>query len=198
MSWTLEAGFALGALILTLLLSGLGLVFKHRRSMPYLNANTSSLLHLLVEGAILSYIHVTNTYTIKQIRRLESGGVLHLGSNGQIWLPSDCISKQRILPWSARSNDVLCCREEAPDKNNCQNHHLEEDRKNRKDQMAYSSHRQCTPGTCVPLLRQEVFTSTGVLKTVVSSGLRVYGGMLALTWSILYLCMSTSFAAANW
>jgi hypothetical protein len=53
MSWTLEAGFALAALILTLLLSGLGLVFKYRRGLLRTNSNKLSLVQLLAEGMMV-------------------------------------------------------------------------------------------------------------------------------------------------
>lgn len=48
MPWSLEAGFALGALVLTLTLSGLGLVLKYRKGIPPLGENT--LLQTFVEG----------------------------------------------------------------------------------------------------------------------------------------------------
>jgi hypothetical protein len=48
MSWTLEASFALAALILTLMLSGLGLVLKYRKRTLSLGKDT--LLQMSVEG----------------------------------------------------------------------------------------------------------------------------------------------------
>lgn len=48
MSWTLEASFALAALVLTLILSGLGLVLKYRKSISPLGKDT--LLQMFVEG----------------------------------------------------------------------------------------------------------------------------------------------------
>jgi hypothetical protein len=46
MSWTLEAGFALAAIILTLTLSGLGLLLKHRKGL--INSNAT-----VVEGTTI-------------------------------------------------------------------------------------------------------------------------------------------------
>jgi hypothetical protein len=48
MPWTLEASFALAALILTLALSGLGLVLKYRKGKSPLGKDT--LLQMLMEG----------------------------------------------------------------------------------------------------------------------------------------------------
>lgn len=52
MPWSLEAGFALAALILTLIFSGLGLVLKYRRGL-HLGSDKLGLAQLLVEGMIL-------------------------------------------------------------------------------------------------------------------------------------------------
>lgn len=58
MSWTLEASFALAALILTLMLSGLGLVLKYRKGTSPLGKST--LLHMFVGGTFtLMASHVT-------------------------------------------------------------------------------------------------------------------------------------------
>ena len=58
MSWTLEASFALAALILTLMLSGLGLILKYRKGKSPLGK--SILLHMFVEGTFtLTASHVT-------------------------------------------------------------------------------------------------------------------------------------------
>jgi hypothetical protein len=48
MSWTLEASFALAALVLTLILSGLGLVLKYRKGKSPLGKDTP--LQMLMEG----------------------------------------------------------------------------------------------------------------------------------------------------
>ena len=57
MSWTLEAGFALAALILTLLSSGLGLVLKYRRGLSRMDSSKLSLIQLLVEGIMVKCTH---------------------------------------------------------------------------------------------------------------------------------------------
>lgn len=58
MSWTLEASFALAALILTLMLSGLGLVLKHWKGKSPLGKST--LMQMFVEGTFtLMASHVT-------------------------------------------------------------------------------------------------------------------------------------------
>jgi hypothetical protein len=55
MSWTLEAGFALAALILTLILSGIGLVLKYRRGLPYSGSSKLGLVQLLAEGTMVQF-----------------------------------------------------------------------------------------------------------------------------------------------
>lgn len=50
MAWTLEAGFTLAALLLTFIMSGVGLLLKHRRCMPCLRNSKASLLQEPVEG----------------------------------------------------------------------------------------------------------------------------------------------------
>jgi hypothetical protein len=50
MAWTLEAEFALAALLLTSLISRVGLLLKHRRCMPHLRNSEASLLQEPVEG----------------------------------------------------------------------------------------------------------------------------------------------------
>ena len=57
MAWSLEAAFALAALILTLLLSGLGLVLKYRRGLSHLGGSSKlGLIQLLAEGTIFQLI----------------------------------------------------------------------------------------------------------------------------------------------
>jgi hypothetical protein len=50
MAWTLEAKFALAALLLTFIMSEVGLLLKHRRCMPYLKNSKDSLHQKPVEG----------------------------------------------------------------------------------------------------------------------------------------------------
>lgn len=50
MAWTLEAEFALAALLLTFITSRVGLFLKHRRCIPYLRNRKASLLQVLIEG----------------------------------------------------------------------------------------------------------------------------------------------------
>jgi hypothetical protein len=52
MPWSLEASFALAALILTLTLSGLGLVLKYRRGLSHVGSDKLGLVQLLAEGTI--------------------------------------------------------------------------------------------------------------------------------------------------
>lgn len=54
MAWSLEAAFALAALILTLLLTGLGLVLKYRRGM---DSSKLSMIQQVVEGTIFPYTY---------------------------------------------------------------------------------------------------------------------------------------------
>jgi hypothetical protein len=58
MSWTLEAGFALAALVLTLILSGLGLVLKYRKGILSLGKDT--LLQTFVEGTFPMFANIVN------------------------------------------------------------------------------------------------------------------------------------------
>jgi hypothetical protein len=58
MSWTLEASFALAALILTLILSGLGLVLKYRKGISPLGKDT--LLQMFVEGTFIILTSIVN------------------------------------------------------------------------------------------------------------------------------------------
>jgi hypothetical protein len=50
MSWTLEAELALAALLLTFIMSGVGLVLKHRRRAPHLRNSIAGLLREPVRG----------------------------------------------------------------------------------------------------------------------------------------------------
>ena len=50
MAWTLEAEFALAALLLTFTISGVSLLLKHRKYMPYLRNSKVGLLQEPVEG----------------------------------------------------------------------------------------------------------------------------------------------------
>lgn len=52
MAWTLEAGFTLAALLLTFIMSGVGVLLKHRSCIPYLKNRKASLLQVLIEGII--------------------------------------------------------------------------------------------------------------------------------------------------
>jgi hypothetical protein len=52
MAWTLEAGFALAALLLTSIMSGVGLLLKHRRCVPHLRNSKASFLEGTVEGIV--------------------------------------------------------------------------------------------------------------------------------------------------
>lgn len=52
MPWSLEAGFALAAVVLTLLLSGLGLFLKHRKEMLCLSNSNAT----IVEGIVILFI----------------------------------------------------------------------------------------------------------------------------------------------
>lgn len=67
MSWTLEASFALAALILTLLLSGLGLALKYWKGTSPLGKGT--LLQMFVEGTFTLIACAVTHLTRSQILR---------------------------------------------------------------------------------------------------------------------------------
>lgn len=58
MPWTLEAGFALATLVVTLMLSGLGLFLKYRKGFPLLGKNT--LLPMFAEGMFTMLANILN------------------------------------------------------------------------------------------------------------------------------------------
>lgn len=65
MAWTLEAGFALAALVLTFILSGVGLLLKHHRCMPLLRNSKADPLHHLAEGIAWTCVCKSTTHTAR-------------------------------------------------------------------------------------------------------------------------------------
>lgn len=65
MAWTLEARFALAALVLTFIMSGVGLLLKYHRCMPHLRNSKASLLQVSVEGIIRTCACKSATHTAR-------------------------------------------------------------------------------------------------------------------------------------
>jgi hypothetical protein len=64
MAWTLEAGFALAALVLTFVMFGVGLL-KHHRCMPPLRNSKVDPLQNLVEGITWTCVYKSATHTAR-------------------------------------------------------------------------------------------------------------------------------------
>lgn len=58
MPWTLEAGFGLATLVVTLMLSGLGLFLKYRKGIPSLGKDT--LLPMFAGGKFTMLANIPN------------------------------------------------------------------------------------------------------------------------------------------